>query len=249
MSTSDIRNILVEKGSELFNAPRTPTEFIGVPEADGLLNDLERTPHAFVLACVMDRQVKAEIAWLIPYRFKEKLGDFEFATLRALSLTDVQRLMTQPTPLHRFYSKMSRFFYQAIELLAEKYDGDASLMWEGTPSSATVVYRFLQIEGVGPKIATMAVNILTRNFKIPLSDYYSIDVSADVHVRRVFARLGLTEAGATNEQVVYRARALHPEFPGLLDWPLWEIGRRWCRPRQPNCLHCYMREVCPSARR
>lgn len=26
------------------------------------------------------------------------------------------------------------------------------------------------------------------------------------------------------------ARALHPERPGELDLPAWDIGRRWCRP-------------------
>src|SRR5262249_13215227 len=70
---------------------------------------------------------------------------------------------------------------------------------------------------------------------------------ADVHVRRVFARLGLCPSGATIEQLVYKARALHPEFPGMMDLPSWEIGRKWCRPRRPDCGTCYMRDLCPTA--
>jgi len=231
---------------ELFKVPRTFHDFTGKLEADSLLNDIEERPHAFVLACVMDRQVKAELAWLIPYRFMEKLGDFRFSTLRGLTLEQVEKLMARPEPLHRFPAKMSKNFYQALRLLETRYDCDASLIWQNKPSSATVVYRFLEFRGVGPKIATMATNILARDFKVPFSDYYSIDISPDVHVRRVFVRLGLTESKPTPEQIIYRARALHPQFPGLLDLPAWEIGRNWCKARQPECSSCHMSEVCPT---
>ena len=79
MNESEIRGILLDRGLELFQTPRAFREFAGEPEADRLLNDIEGTPHAFVIACVMDRQIKAQLAWQIPYRFVEKLGDFEFA--------------------------------------------------------------------------------------------------------------------------------------------------------------------------
>src|SRR5690625_3660152 len=95
-------------------------------------------------------------------------------------------------------------------------------------------------------LATMATNILARDFKIPLADYYSIDISVDVHVRRVFARLGLVSDDHSVEEIVYKARALNPQFPGLLDFPAWEIGRSWCRPEMPKCSECYMQSVCPS---
>jgi endonuclease III len=93
----------------------------------------------------------------------------------------------------------------------------------------------------------MAANILARDFKIHFSDYYSIDVSVDVHVRRVFTRLGLIRADASGEEVVYTVRALHPSFPGLMDLPAWEIGRNWCRPKKPQCSECYMQSYCPTA--
>jgi endonuclease III len=142
---------------------------------------------------------------------------------------------------------MAKYFLAAVHLIHRQYDGEASRIWAGQPSSATVVYRFLEFAGVGPKIATMAANILARDFKIPFSDYYSIDISPDVQVRRVFGRLELAPRDATIEQLVYRARSLHPEFPGLMDLPAWEIGRRWCRPDDPDCQSCYMRDLCPSA--
>jgi endonuclease III len=223
-------------------------QFTRVREADALLNDLDEHPHAFVLACVMDRQVKAEKAWLIPYRISQKLCGFSMEVLGPLSRADVSRLMSEPEPLHRFVDTMSALFQSAVQRIKNQYAGNAARIWTGSPSSAEVVYRFLQFEGVGPKIGSMAANILAREFKMPFADYFSIDISADVHVRRVFSRPGLCAADATVEQVIYKAKALHPEFPGMMDLPSWEIGRNWCKARGPECDGCYMRDLCPTAK-
>lgn len=186
MSENSIRDRLIEHGQTLFRAPKQRILFTKEQQADALLNDLDNHPHAFVLACVMDRQIKAERAWLIPYLISQKIGGFSMERLIALSPDDVKRLMKKPEPLHRFVDTMSAHFYSAVQRIKNNYGGNAALIWKGEPSSAEVVYRFLEFEGIGPKIANMAANILAREFKIPFSDYYSIDISADVHVRRVF---------------------------------------------------------------
>lgn len=218
-----IRDKLVKHGQALFRARKQPVEFTGIPDADALLNDVKGHPHAFVLGCVMDRQIRAEKAWVIPYRISEKIGGFSMPALSSLSRSVIKRLMSKPEPLHRFVEIMSDYFYAAVQRIENDYASDASRIWKGKPSSAEVVYRFLEFDGVGPKIANMAANILARRFKVPLADYLSIDISADVHVRRVFARLGLSPPDATVDQVIYKARALHPEFPGVMDFPCWEI--------------------------
>lgn len=247
MNENSIRDRLVNHGQTLFLAPKQLIQFTKVPEANVLLNDLDAHPHAFLLACVMDRQIKAEKAWLIPYRISEKLQGFSMDKLRPLTRADVNRLMTQPEPLHRFVDKMSEFFHSAVQRIINDYAGDAARIWMGRPSSAEVVYKFLTFDGVGPKIGSMAANILAREFKIPFADYFSIDISADVHVRRVFARLGLCTADASTEQVIYKAKALHPEFPGIMDLPCWEIGRNWCKSHRAECSGCYMNDLCPTA--
>ncbi len=248
MSVTAIRDILVKRGEELFARPLVePIRFTGNAEADAFFNDLGRYPHAFVLGCLMDRQWKAERCWLIPYLVKEKLGSFEFGVLAGLSREKIGAWMSEPEPLHRFPDKMAHIFYLAIQRIADQYSGDASRIWRDSPSSATIVRRLLEFNGAGPKIATMAANILVRDFKIPVSDKYSIDISPDVQVRRAFNRLGLTRDKASNEELIYTARELNPTYPGIFDLPAWEIGRNWCRPRAPECDKCYLQNHCLTA--
>jgi endonuclease-3 len=249
MNEAAIRDRLVDHGHLLFQAPAAFVKFTGVHDADVLLNDLGQRPHAFVLACIMDRQIKAERAWVIPYRISEKLDDFTIATLGKLSLGDIKKLMGKPKPLHRMFDRMSGFFHSGVQRIITHYRGDAARIWRGQPPSAEVIYRFLEFERIGPKIATMATNILARDLKIPFADYVSIDISADVHVRRVFGRLGLCAFDASIEKIIYKARALHSEFPGMMDLACWEIGRKWCKPSNPDCSGCFMSDLCPTPQR
>ena len=238
---------LVDRGRDFLSAPPAPVDYTpGDPEANALVNDLQDHPHAFVIACVMDRQIKAERAWQIPHRLRQRLGTFEFDELKRLSRQHVADAMTKPDPLHRYVNRMSENLFAAIQRIANIHDGQADLIWEGKPKSAEVIYRFLGFRGIGPKIASMAVNLLARNHKIPFGDYYSVDISVDVHVRRVFGRLGLTPPEASTEELQYRTRALNPDFPGLLDRPIWHLGREWCRPKRPQCDKCYMNDLCPG---
>ena len=61
----------------------------------------------------------------------------------------------------------------------------------------------------------MAANILARDFKILMADYICIDVSPDTYVKRVFKRLGFISKNASNYELIYSARELNPEYPGI----------------------------------
>ncbi len=246
MAESEIAEKLIDRGKILFEAPKKEIDFVKDEAASKLLNDLDNYPHAFVLACIMDRQIKAERAWLIPQKISERIGSFSFETLKKLTLENIKRLFNNPKPLHRFNDEMSVNFYEAIKRIEREYNEDASKIWSDKPSSAEVVYRFLNFRGVGPKIATMAANILARDFKVELKDYNSIDISPDVHVKRVFHRLGFVSEDASNDELIYKARSLHPRFPGLMDLPTWEIGREFCKPKKPLCDGCYVTDRCPK---
>ncbi len=81
----------------------------------------------------------------------------------------------------------------------------------------------------------MAVEILARDFGIPIHDISGIDIAYDVHLRRVFLRAGLAEHDDVTHMVNV-ARTLHPERPGALDLPAWDMGRvvQTHQPRLPG---------------
>lgn len=61
--------------------------------------------------------------------------------LSALLQEDVNRLMREPEPLHRFVDTMVNHFYAAVQRIKNNYAGDASPIWSDKPSSVEVVYR------------------------------------------------------------------------------------------------------------
>lgn len=240
---------LLELGREWAPSPGQPVDFEVGDEANALLNDLEHHPHAFVMGCIADFMIKAERAWLVPFEMRHRLGgDLSIAVLAGLSEQALEDALTTPSALSPYPTKLAHRNRLAIERIKSAYGGDVSRIWSDRPSSDEVVYRFLGFEGVGPKIATMAANILARDFHIPFSDRWAIDVSVDTHVRRVFKRLGLVDTDASDEQVLLRARALNPRYPGELDLPCWEIGRKWCHAKKPECTTCPMDALCPKVR-
>jgi endonuclease III len=218
-------------------AEKETIRFTADEAANKQANDLTACPQAFVLGCLMDRQDKTERAWTIPSRVFEHFKTADIEKLASISAGKYLDLFLEEK-LHRFPETMAQIFRLGVIRLNKNYNGNAANIWKGKPASALVVYRFLEFDGCGPKIATMAANILARQFKIPFADYYSIDLSLDVHVKRVMTRMGIVPANASAEQFIYKARELNPEFPGIIDSSLWKIGNQWCKKTKPECAQC-----------
>jgi endonuclease III len=247
MDSVDLQNQLIKRAKAAWSRPVKLDRFAAKPEADQLVKDIRSHPHAYVIACLMDRRITAERAWGIPYELQQRLGSFEFSFLRALSLQQLEEAMQRPTALHALGQAMPVVLYRAIHHIDEAYDGDASAIWKGRPSSETIVRRFREFYGAGPKISTMAANILVRDFRVDVADRSAIDISVDVHIRRIFARMGFVLPGASDEMIIVRAREMNPEYPGILDLLLWDLGRERCRPTNPGCHGCNWKDRCAYA--
>lgn len=82
-----------------------------------------------------------------------------------------------------------------------------------------------------------------RDFGVKLENLNCIDIAYDVHVRRIFLRMGLSEKDNIKD-ITSNARKICNEFPGSLTLPFWVVGREYCRPIDPKCDKCYLNNFC-----
>ena len=215
--------------------------FTPIAEANDLLL---ADPFAFLVGVVCDYQVKAERAWEIPHHLSQLLRKFspEYVSTHGAA---VERVFAGPPALHRFPTQTARWVVGAGRRVIDEYGSDAASIWSDNPTAELLQRRLREFDGISQKKAAMAVEILERQMGIAVADLHGSDIAYDVHVRRVFLRSGLAERDDP-EHMLAEARRLYPERPGALDNPAWDIGRRWCRPTQPQCDSCAIGTVCPQ---
>jgi uncharacterized HhH-GPD family protein len=215
-------------------------QFTPDSDANALVRD---DPFAFLLAVISDMGIRAERAWALPYLLRQRLGRLSPAVLIE-NPEDVRAAVQQEPKLHRFVNVVPAWLVQAAQIVISEYDGDAAQLWADEPTAIELRRRLEAFPGIGQKKAAMAVEILARDLGKPLREMSGGDIAYDVQVRRVFLRTGLAELDEVGHMVAV-ARALCPDRPGALDLPAWDIGRRWCRPAEPDCPACPLNAVCP----
>lgn len=202
-------------------------------------------PLAYLLAVLVDQSVKAEFAWAVPYRLKQRLGFWNVKKIASIDDKKIIKIFDTKPKLHRFPTTMALRVKKACQKVIDDFEGKAQNVWLGDYTSKQIHDNFESFLGIGQKKASMATNILVRDFNVPVKDYKDIDVSYDIHIRRVFLRSGLANKDEM-ETILNAARKLNPEYPGIIDLPSWYIGKFFCRPIEPLCKACPIRKVCPK---
>lgn len=198
---------------------------------------------AFLIGVICDQGISAERAWAVPWELKKRLGHLDPARL-ASEPEAVRDAFHQHPMLHRLVNVVPIWIAEAAQRVVCEHKGDAKNIWGDNPRAAVLQARLRAFKGIGQKKAAMAVEILAGDRGVPIRDLRGSDIAYDIHLRRVFLRTGLVEADRLGDMVAV-ARELCPTRPGSLDYPSWDIGRRWCRPSEPKCDECALHEVCP----
>ena len=201
-------------------------------------------PFAFLVGAIFNRGMRWEKAWEIPYHIDQKRM-LDASKIAALSEPDLISLLDSLSVKPRYGSKRgAETLKDAAMLVVRDSAGDAATVWRNA-SPAEVEKRLQIIKGVGPGVASMVTRILHDDCGMFRGQEQQIDVKPDVHVMRVFKRTGLTPS-ESEDDARNAARMLNPTFPGELDWPAFDISRKWCDKNDPNCGECPLEAVCPS---
>lgn len=180
-------------------------------------NPLELLIATILSAQCTDKQVNLVTEAL--FRKYRSAADFANAPLTELE-HDVRRI--------GLYRNKAKNVQACCRALVERHGGEV-------PRSMD---ELTALAGVGRKTANV---VLGNAFGI------NVGVVVDTHVARLSARLGLTKE-TTPEKIEQALMKLVPrdDWAMLSHWLIWH-GRRRCAARKPDCAHCEIRALCPSA--
>lgn len=180
-------------------------------------NPLELLIATILSAQCTDKQVNLVTAAL--FQKYRSAADFANAPLVELE-QDVRRI--------GLYRNKAKNIQACCRALVERHGGEVP----------RTMAELTALAGVGRKTANV---VLGNAFGI------NVGVVVDTHVARLSARLGLTKE--TNPEKIEQALMKlvpQPDWAMLSHWLIWH-GRRRCAARKPDCAHCEIRELCPSA--
>lgn len=208
-------------------------------EKQFIINNL----NAFIIGLISDQSVKAEIAWSLPYKLANRIGYFDLnEILEKYDEKKLEDIIREKPSLHRYPARMANYIYNAMKDIVNKYDSNAENIWKDK-TAEEIVLLLEQFKGISHKKASLGTLILVRDLEANILDKENIDIAYDVHIRRLFLRLGLVDEDI-QEMILDKVRKMYPEFPGRLTTAFWTLGREVCRPTDPACLICPLYEYC-----
>lgn len=237
-SYSSILNFLLQYKVIFDQEELTPAK---TPEAVQLIHD---NSFAFISACCLDRGTKTEIIWTIPYWISQQVGHYDPLRFRAQSLNQISLLFDHLPQKPRYTNAAPRTFQDICRIVVDNFEGNAENIWKNR-RAIDVKRTLLSVFGVGSGIANMSIILIEGLYHLTFSDldYANMDIKPDVHTMRVLYRIGVSPAINETEAII-AARKLSPAYPGLIDGPLWSIGRNWCHPTHPECRSCPVNTCC-----
>ena len=119
----------------------------GDPDVDAFLRD---SPTAVLMGILFDQRIRAEVAFSGPYKLLQRLGHFDMTRIAGMEAEAFYEAFTKPPAVHRFSNMMSARTQEFAAVMATKYSGNATGLWEDKPSKELLFSRVRSLNGFGP---------------------------------------------------------------------------------------------------
>lgn len=182
-----------------------------------------RNPYELLVATILSAQCTDErVNQVTPRLFARYPTPAALAAADRAAVEDVIR----PTG---FYRHKAEYLQEACRRLVAEHDGRV-------PDDMELL---LTLPGVARKTANVVLGVAYQKAE---------GVVVDTHVKRLVGRLGLsTETDPAKIERDLMAIAPREEWIDLAHLLIFH-GRRVCHARKPECQHCVLQSLCPSAK-
>lgn len=182
-----------------------------------LMDDF-KSPYIVLISCILSLRTKDQTTYP--------------ATLRMLKLakTPQEMMNVKVEDLERaiypvgFYKNKAKQIIELSKELVEKYNGKV-------PCDIDELCKF---KGVGRKTANL---VLSQGFNVPA-------ICVDVHVHRIFNRLGYVKTKNPEETEFAPREKLPKKYWILINSLLVTFGQNICKPIKPLCDKCPIEKYC-----
>ena len=213
-------------------------------DRDDELRLVTTNAFAFLLGLLADQSVRVEVAWSFPFRLQDRIGTMDPIQMSFSCVGSIRAAIERRPALHRYPGVLAQRVKDAAQRVVDSYNGDVSLIWSNA-SAIDVSGRLLAFNGIGPKKASLGVQMLIREWGITLQGISDVDIAIDRHVRRVLRRYW-GEPKASDGWIAAQTRMLVPDLPVSFTPMAWAIGRTLCRPSKPHCGECPLVSQCQA---
>lgn len=177
-----------------------------------------RDPYRVLISTILSQRTKDEVTESASKRLFLK-----YKTSQEIANASIEELEILIKPVGFYHIKAKRII--AISKIIIKECGGE------VPSNIDKLCKF---EGVGRKTANC---VLAFGFGIPA-------LPVDTHVHRISNRLGLVTTKSPQETEKSLKEIIPKQWWGTLNSSLVKFGKEICKPRNPNCRYCEIRNMC-----
>jgi len=182
------------------------------------LMDTFNDPFLVLISCILSLRTNDKITYPATLRML-KLGKTpkDFADVKA---EDLEKAIY---PVG-FYKNKAEQIIELSKILVEKYNSKVP----------ETIEELIKFKGVGRKTANL---VLARGFNKPA-------ICVDVHVHRIFNRLGYVKTKTPEETEFSLRKKLPEKFWIEINTLLVTHGQNVCKPIKPMCEKCPIEEYC-----